>query len=184
MTLIDHLTYSYRRVRYREQPLPRIGVHPGFTIPGAVVRLLAVASVGLCLGLACSAVSFPLTPEVILIVAFCVWGLVRPSFGVAIAALGVAAFFLLISNGAPFNHHAPWIIMTGYLALRLTMAAALISWRMKVAPSAVLTWRDAVVAGLTALVGLAMAVPGLGIWAAVIGLIMVIVVALLLSWSR
>jgi len=177
----ENLTYQYRRLRYRELPLPPIDVAAGHTLPGWVVRVAAAAAVGASVGLAGGLTSLAVVAEVVIVAAFVVWALVHPNYATAFAAFAMDAVFLLASPRAPFNPGAVWVIGVGYLALRLLMAAGLVSWKAKVAPGCLLGWRDAVVLGLTALIGLAALLPGVGVWAVVIGLVMVVVLAVVLA---
>ena len=148
------------------------------------MRLVGAAAVGACVGLATSAVA----PDAIAIAMFaaliCAWALIHPCYQVGATAIVAAAFCLLISPGAPFNPMAPWIILTGYFGIRLMMTCHLITWKSKVAPAALLNWRDAVIVACTAAIGLAIRLPGAGVWAVVIGLIAFLALAAAITRQR
>jgi len=177
MNIYDSLAYSLRRWRYKERPMPRIETNAGFMLPGALVRLVGVAAVGACVGLGASATHMAVVAIALLVVLVSAWGLLRPGFEVGIATIGAAGFFLAISPSAPFNPVTPWVILAGYLGLRLMMASQLVTWKAKVAPVVLLNWRDALITGATAAIGLAIRLPGVGVWAVVVGLVTIAILA-------
>ena len=183
MTIYEGLAYSIRQSRYKENPLPDIETSAGALIPGALVRLVGVAAVGACIGLATLATGkIPVIGIDFFVAIICIWALIHPCYEAGATAIGAAAFCLLISPGAPFNPLAPWIILTGYLGLRLMMTCHLIAWKSKVAPVVLLNWRDAVIAVVTAAIGLVIMLPGGGVWAVVLGLVTVLVLAGVITW--
>ena len=179
MNLIRSLVYHYRRWRYREKPLPRIDVKAGWTVPAWVIRVVAAVCISICSGLATSRTALPWQVAWPIIAALGAWTLIRPGYEVAVTGICLAGGFLLIAHGG-FDVAAPWIILAGYLALRLIMAAALVSWRATVAVAAVITWRDGVITAVTSALGALALLPGGGTWGVIIGLVAVVALALAL----
>lgn len=181
MNLIERLVYYYRRWRYREKPIPRISVTAGPTVPAAIVRLAAVLAAVVCVALAGNFVAWPGVMVTVLTVAIGLWMLLRPGFEVACVAICLAGICLTVSSRTSLQVSVPVIVVTGYLALRLSMLAALTHRRGRVCVAVILNWRDAAILGLTALVGAATYLPGRGSWLVLAGAVAVVVVALVVS---
>jgi len=174
------MVYSYRRWRYKAKPLPVISVEARPLCPGWLIRLVAAACTGTCVGLAAN----PTLPSPLmwtLVTASCAWMLVYPGSGAAMTTLLFAGLALLLAPHAPFNPAAPWILLTGYLSLRWSMVCALIGWKGKAEVRALLTWPDAVILALTVLFGCAVLVPGSGDWVAVTGTVALLAIAAILT---
>jgi len=181
MNLIRALVYRYRRLRYRERPLPRIDVQAGWLVAAWIVRLVAAVLIGMCSGLAASRTVLPWQVDTFLIAALGLWTLIRPGYEVALTTICLAGGLLLIANHGDVGAFAGGIVLAGYLALRLAMIAALLPWRASVAPAAVITWRDGVIVAVTGVIWAVAALPGAGRWPVVVGLIAIVVVALVTS---
>ena len=159
MSLIDNIAYRYRRWHYHEKPLPKIKISSGAMIPGWTVRIVASVLAALCPFLAAAHTFW--APLFVALVAL-VTGLAmlfRPGYHVTLPAIVVAALFLLFSARAPFDPNTPWIALSGYLSLRLSLSAALIPPSGKAQIKTLLTWRDLVVTALTLLAGAATLLP-------------------------
>jgi len=179
----DQLSYRFRRWRYRERPQPSIEVRAGRLLPGALVRLTAAVAVAACVVLACLAESLPTAVTACAGALFLLWTLRRPDHMVGLAGLCLAAFLVAISPAAPFNPSTGWIALTGYAGLRLAMVAQLLPWRSRVAPAAIFNWRDALIIGLTAVIGVAAQLPGAGVWPMVLGLVVIMGLAGVVAWQ-
>jgi len=181
MNLIRTLVYRYRRLYYREKPLPKIDVRAGWVVAAWFVRLMAAVLVGVCSGLAASRTGLPWQVDAILIGGLGLWMLIRPGYEVALTAMCLAGGLLLIARRGDVGVFAGGVVLAGYLALRLAMMASLLPGRASVALAAVVTWRDAVIVAATGVIWAAAALPGAGRWAVVVGLVAIVVAALVAS---
>lgn len=178
--MIDSLVYYYRSWRYRTKPAPRIDVTARFLVPAQVVRMVCAFCMGACTGLAADCAGAPAGMAWTVVAVLCAWALVAPCYQGSMVAIAVAAIFLLFSPGAPFNPSTPWIVLTGYVSLRLSLACALLPWNGKAELRALLTHRDLVVLALTAVIGCAVLLPGSGSWVVLLGTTALILLAVVI----
>jgi len=172
MSLTNTLVYQYRRWRYRERPQPRIKLRLPWSVPGWTVRIGAAACSGGCLVIAAAGTAFPPALVTVITTAIVVLTLVIPRYQTALTTICLAAVAVLYSPGAPFDPVIGWVVLTGYLGLRLTMAAQLLPWRGRAQLATLLGWRDLVVMGLTLVVAAASGLPaGHLTWTVIIGAI-------------
>jgi len=167
MNLVDSLVYQYRRLRYRSKPAPKIRVYARRSVPAWVVRVLAAAATASCVVLAGSRSPMPTGLVIALAAGMVLWMLARPGYEVAVTSVLMAG--LLLFSSVSFNPLIGWILVAAYFCVRLSMVSCLVKWTSIVELRAILTWRDAVVAALTALIGCASVLPGVGVWAVVLG---------------
>ena len=159
MSMIGTFVYRYRLLHYRQKPLPRIEIRSGAMVPGWAVRAVAALLAALCPFLAAAHTFWAPLFVVIVALATGIAMLAKPRYHVALLAIIAAAFLLLFSSRTPFDPNTPWIALSGYLSLRLSLAAALIPPSGKAEIKALLTWRDLLVTALTLLAGAATLLP-------------------------
>lgn len=171
MSLTDSLVSQYRRWRYRQRPEPAIDVRLAWSVPGWMVRVAAGTAMGSCLGLAAVGSGAGIKLTLALIVVAAVPTLVVPRYQIALAVIILAALIVMISPNSPVNPVAVGVSTTGYIGLRVTMAAELLPWRSRAELAALIGWRDLVVLGLTGLLLLVSFLPGGGWWTLPLGVI-------------
>jgi len=177
VNVIEMVVYRYRQWRYREPPLPRIGTPMRWSLPAWIVRVLAAVVVGLGVGVSAGLADAPWQLTGVLVLGLGLWGLVWPGFGPGLAAIGGIGLMLLFSPGV-VGVGVGVVVALGYLGLRLQMIAGLTAWHGRVALGALLTWRDAVVLGVTLLIGLAVLLPGGGPVPVIVGAAALVAAAL------
>lgn len=177
MRFIDGLVYQYRRLRYHGKPTPKIRVYARPSVPAWVVRILAGVAASLCVGLPGSGSPVPYVLVTILAAGMGTWMLIRPGYEVSITSILLAALLLFSSSHPVFDPLTWWILLVAYLSLRLAMVSCLLTWTSRVEFRAILTWRDAVLAALSVLIGCAALIPGMNWWAVALGIVGLVGVA-------
>lgn len=176
--MIDRIVYYWRAWRYREAPLPRIGVRAGLMVPAWLLRLVVAAIVGGCLATTLGRTGATPTAVAIVTIAGFAVTLARTNYAVALGAVILSALFVLASRQAPFDPATVWVAVAAYVGLRLSLAAALLPWTGRAELRALLTWRDAVIVVLTIAVQFARLLPGGGVLAAIIGTAGLVILAI------
>ena len=180
MRFADTIVYQYRRWRYRGKPTPTIQVYARRSVPAWIVRVLAGVNTSACVVLAGLHSPMPIGLAIALASGLGIWMLVRPGYEAAMTSILMAGLLLF---GSTYSHVDPltgWILAAAYLSLRLAMVSSLLTWTSTVELRAIFTWRDAVVAGLTTLIGCTVLLPGSGWWAIVLGALGLLVVSLVI----
>ena len=178
MRFVDSVVYQYRRWRYRPKPVPRIRVTTRRSIPAWAVRILAAVSAFLCVAL--PGIGSPVPTELVIALGsgLATWMLARPGYEVALTSILMAG--LLLFSSSAFHPLTWWILAAAYFSLRGSMVSYLVNWTSKVELRVILTWRDAVIAGVTALIGCAGFLPGSGWWTVLLGAFGLLIVAVFL----
>ena len=169
--------------RSRERALPVVRVEHGPVVPGALLRVSAVAAVAALVGAAASRTALVTELVLVVVVGAASWMLVRPGHAPAHAAVVGSALLLLGSSAAPFDPAMLWLVPSAYLTVRLGWWAGQVGWRTRVEVAALRRSgsRDVMILGVAAVVGgVAWAASG----AAVAGLVLIGGAALVaLAWS-
>jgi len=184
MRFADTIVYQYRRWRYRSKPTPKIQVFARRSIPAWAVRVLAGMASSACVVLAALHSPMPIGLVIALASGLGIWMLVRPGYEAAMTSIFMAGLLLFGSAHPHVDPLIGWIIAAAYLSLRFAMVSCLLTWTSTVELRAIFTWRDAVVAGLTALIGCTALLPGSGWWAVVLGSLGLLVVSLVILPKR
>jgi len=180
MRFADTIVYQYRRWRYRGKPTPKIQVYARRSIPAWAVRVLAGMAASACVVLAALHSPMPVTLAIALASGLGIGMLARPGYEVAMTSIFMAGLLLFGSSHPHVDPLIGWIIAAAYLTLRLAMVSCLLTWTSTIELRAIFTWRDAVIAGLTGLIGCTALLPGSGWWAVVLGSLGLVVVSLVI----
>ena len=178
MRFVDSVVYQYRRWRYRPKPVPRIRVTTHRSIPAWAVRILSAVCACLCVVLPGIGSPMPTELAIALGSGLAVWMLVRPGYEVALTSILMAG--LLLFSSSAFHPLTWWILAAAYLALRGSMVSYLVNWTSTVELRVILTWRDALIAGVTVLIGCTALLPGSGWWTVLLGAVGLLAVAMFL----
>ena len=179
--MIERIVRAYRDWRYREPPLPRIGVRAGVTVPGWALRVAAALCLAGGLWLSMLSAGAPVWPWGVFAAAAFVLALRLADYRIALSVILLAAVLLLET---PPLDLGPLIALACFAGFRLSQSAALLPWTGRAQLSVVLGWRDAVIAGLTVLTWLVPRITTAGAWAGVAGLVGLAGLALLVIITR
>ncbi|MDR1807031.1 MAG: hypothetical protein LBR33_03825 [Propionibacteriaceae bacterium] len=152
------LVYRYRALRYRERPLPRVGVAGGATVPAWVLRVVSGAAVVGAVALATSRGALGLVPGLLVGAALAGWMLAVPSALVGWFVTVTVGVALVFSDHAPLDPAVTGLMPLAYLCVRLGGLCSLTRWEGRVQIAALTRgWRRdlAVVAAAEALAGVA-----------------------------
>ena len=159
MRFADTIVYYYRSWRYRERPLPRIGVTVRAGVPGWVLRVVAAGAAVGAVWLAGMPGLVPLSLLIVVAGALGAWVLVWPVYAAGLTVIGAAGAFLLVTD-SPMGPLIALIVVLAYLALRLVTVAGLVGWTGRAELAAILGWRDLVVLAGVLLVAAGASLPG------------------------
>jgi len=113
-----------------------------------------------------------------------IWMLIRPGYEVGLTAILLAGLLLFGSSHVLFDPLVWWILWAAYLCLRLSMVSCLVNWTSWVELRAILTWRDAVIVGLTVMIGCSHLIPGSGVWPQLLGIAGILLAAIILRLNQ